>query len=154
SLHFSRDSRACADHYRHGADRLSSFESGEAGNGHVWLRYPVSLPRPGQRAGAAWHWHALAMAQLWRHKDLAAGTVLFSNGNCCDSKTVKAAVSLRMGMSQVVKCSNGVPEWPRVAAWLAERGIPVQLRMIDGQLALPEDSPGPDWRELRVGTAA
>lgn len=59
-----------------------------------------------------------------------------------------------MGMSQVVRCSQGVPEWPRVAAWLAERGVAVQLRMIDGQLALPDETPGPEWDELRVGTPA
>jgi hypothetical protein len=59
-----------------------------------------------------------------------------------------------MGMSQIVKCPQGVPEWPRVAGWLAERGFPVQMRMIDGQLAFPDEEPPANWSELRVGTAA
>jgi len=55
-----------------------------------------------------------------------------------------------MGMSQVVQCSNGVPDWPKVADWLAKHSSPAQMRMIDGQLAFPDEMPPADWRELRV----
>jgi hypothetical protein len=41
-----------------------------------------------------------------------------------------------------------------VAARLKEAGLAVQLRMIDGQLAFPDETPADDWRELRVGSAA
>jgi hypothetical protein len=59
-----------------------------------------------------------------------------------------------MGMSQSIPCPAGVPEWQRVAAWLAERDFPVQIRMIDGQLAFPDEAPSALWGELRVGTTA
>jgi hypothetical protein len=39
-----------------------------------------------------------------------------------------------------------------VRARLAACGIAAQMRMIDGQLAFPDEEPPPDWRELRVGT--
>jgi hypothetical protein len=59
-----------------------------------------------------------------------------------------------MGMSQSIPCPAGVPEWPCAAAWLAERGYPVQMRMIDGQLAFPDEQPPATWTDLRVGTPA
>jgi hypothetical protein len=59
-----------------------------------------------------------------------------------------------MGMSQLVKCPSGVPEWPRVSSWLADYGRPVQIQMIDGQLAFPDEEPPPNWSELRIGAAA
>jgi len=36
---------------------------------------------------------------------------------------------------------------------LAQHGFPVQLRMIEGELAFPDEVPPDDWTELRVGTA-
>lgn len=57
-----------------------------------------------------------------------------------------------MGMSQTVACPSGVPTWPTVRDRLAARGCPAQMRMIDGQLAFPDEEPPPDWRELRIGT--
>ena len=51
-----------------------------------------------------------------------------------------------MGMSQRVECPGGVPPWPTVALRL---GTP-QMRMIDGQLAFPDEEPPADWRELRI----
>src|SRR5205809_706218 len=45
-----------------------------------------------------------------------------------------------------------VPTWPSVAGRLAQAGLAVQLRMIDGQLAFPDELPPEDWSELRVGT--
>src|SRR5258708_38254654 len=58
-----------------------------------------------------------------------------------------------MGMSQTVECPNGVPSWPTVRERLAARGYSAQMRMIDGQLAFPDEEPPPDWRELRISTA-
>src|SRR5262249_56077648 len=34
----------------------------------------------------------------------------------------------------------------------ARHGFPVQLRMIDGELAFPDETPPDAWKELRVGT--
>jgi hypothetical protein len=43
-----------------------------------------------------------------------------------------------------------VPDWPAVAGRLTAAGLPVQMRMIDGELAFPDEQPGESWRELRV----
>src|SRR5437763_1634816 len=56
-----------------------------------------------------------------------------------------------MGLEQSVEFRNGVPQWPEVQRLLAERGLSVQMRMIDGELAFPDELPGESWRELRVG---
>lgn len=56
-----------------------------------------------------------------------------------------------MGMEQTVSVS-APPSWDTIRSLLAERGFPVQLRMIDGQLAFPEETPPESWTELRVGT--
>ncbi len=59
-----------------------------------------------------------------------------------------------MGMEHVVTFAGGAgPSWPQVAAVLADAGFPAQTRMIDGQLAFPDEQPAADWRELRLGTA-
>ena len=59
-----------------------------------------------------------------------------------------------MGVDQkVLFAAERMPPWPRVRETLAALH-PVQMRMIDGQLAFPEEDPPADWRELRVGTAA
>jgi hypothetical protein len=58
-----------------------------------------------------------------------------------------------MGMEQIVTFPAGnVPAWSAVAELLASHGFPVQVRMIDGQLAFPDETPPDDWRELRLGT--
>lgn len=49
--------------------------------------------------------------------------------------------------------AGGVPEWPAVARLLAGRGLAVQMRMIDGELAFPDEEPPAGWREIRVGAA-
>src|SRR5689334_22338592 len=60
-----------------------------------------------------------------------------------------------MGMGQSVVCAGAVPPWNAVRDLLrAQQSLDVQMRMIDGQLAFPDEEPGADWRELRVGTAA
>jgi hypothetical protein len=56
-------------------------------------------------------------------------------------------------MDQKVTFAPGpVPAWAAVSGLLAECGFPAQVRMIDGELALPEETPPESWRELRVGT--
>jgi hypothetical protein len=60
-----------------------------------------------------------------------------------------------MGMDQkVVFPAENLPTWAQLEDQLARCMFPVQLRMIDGQLALPDETPPNDWRELRVGTPA
>ncbi len=46
------------------------------------------------------------------------------------------------------------PSWPAIADILARKNLPAQLRMIDGQLSFPDESPPETWRELRVSTPA
>src|SRR6516225_7808573 len=58
-----------------------------------------------------------------------------------------------MGMEQTVTFAEGaLPPWDEVSDLLARRGFPVQVRMIDGQLVLPDERPSETWRELRLGT--
>lgn len=59
-----------------------------------------------------------------------------------------------MGMEQTVTFAAGsLPSWPVVRDLLASHGFPVQVRMIDGALAFPDEEPPENWRELRLGTA-
>jgi hypothetical protein len=56
-----------------------------------------------------------------------------------------------MGLERTVTFPAGhVPVWADVAARLAAKGVVVQMRMIDGELAFPDESPPDTWRELRV----
>jgi hypothetical protein len=56
-------------------------------------------------------------------------------------------------MDQRVTFPGGpAPAWPEIAAVLNGRGFAVQMRMIDGELAFPDEEPPESWRELRVGT--
>jgi hypothetical protein len=58
-----------------------------------------------------------------------------------------------MGLDQKVTFGPAEPpSWPRVLELLSSRGMVLQLRMIDGQLALPDEQPAPDWQELRCST--
>jgi hypothetical protein len=60
-----------------------------------------------------------------------------------------------MGVEQTVMFSGGaVPAWRDVQQLLARSGFPVQVRMIDGELAFADEIPTEPWRELRVGSAA
>jgi hypothetical protein len=59
-----------------------------------------------------------------------------------------------MGMDQKVTFPpEKTPTWTQLADLLAARKFPVQMRMIDGELAFPDETPPDTWRELRVGTA-
>jgi hypothetical protein len=55
-------------------------------------------------------------------------------------------------MDQTVTFAGEPPAWPAARDLLAARGLPVQTRMIDGELAFPDEEPPAEWRELRVGT--
>jgi hypothetical protein len=57
-----------------------------------------------------------------------------------------------MGMERVVIYRTTPPAWSVARDLLTARGYPLQMRMIDGQLALPDEQPPEPWRELRVGT--
>src|SRR3982750_3990785 len=57
-----------------------------------------------------------------------------------------------MGMDRKVSFSGGVPTWAEVYDLLTRRGFPVQTRMIDNQLAFPDEVPPEAWKELRLGT--
>jgi hypothetical protein len=58
-----------------------------------------------------------------------------------------------MGLEQTVTFARGaVPAWAVVGDLLARRGFPVHVRMIDGELALPDELPSDAWHELRLGT--
>jgi hypothetical protein len=59
-----------------------------------------------------------------------------------------------MGMDQTVTFPpSQTPAWSTVSELLTRSGFPVQMRMIDDQLAFPDEAPPDDWRELRVGTS-
>jgi hypothetical protein len=58
-----------------------------------------------------------------------------------------------MGMDQKATFApEKLPSWQAVAELLAARSFPVQMRMIDGELAFPDEAPPETWKELRVGT--
>lgn len=60
-----------------------------------------------------------------------------------------------MGMDQRVTFPGGaVPAWEAVRGLLAERGLAVEMRMIDGELSFPDEAPPAAWRELRIGMPA
>jgi hypothetical protein len=58
-----------------------------------------------------------------------------------------------MGLDQSVIVPAGTaPGYPEVAELLNRHGFPVQMRMIDGQLAFPDETPPDSWQELRLAT--
>ena len=59
-----------------------------------------------------------------------------------------------MGMEQRVLLGERPALWPAVAELLKGHNYPAQLRMIDGELAFPDEAPPEGWRELRLSTAA
>lgn len=59
-----------------------------------------------------------------------------------------------MGMQHVVDFGDqSPPTWTSVRDLLSSHGINVQMRMIDGSLAFPDELPTETWQELRIGTA-
>lgn len=58
-----------------------------------------------------------------------------------------------MGMDLTVDYPSGnLPSWTVARELLATAGFAVQVKMIDGQLAFPDEEPPESWQELRVGT--
>jgi hypothetical protein len=58
-----------------------------------------------------------------------------------------------MGMDQkVIFASEKTPTWAQLASLLGARQYPLQMRMIDGELAFPDETPPDAWRELRVAS--
>jgi hypothetical protein len=58
-----------------------------------------------------------------------------------------------MGMEQTVTfAGKSIPSYTAVRDFLSQRGFPVQMGMIDGQLAFPDELPQENWRELRLRT--
>ncbi len=58
-----------------------------------------------------------------------------------------------MGMEQSVSfASKSIPAYSSVRDFLAQRAFPLQMGMIDGQLAFPDEQPEENWRELRLRT--
>ena len=56
-----------------------------------------------------------------------------------------------MGMQQSVVFEGPVPAWSAVCESLRQAGCEVPgMRMIDGEIALPDEEPGDGWHELRV----
>jgi hypothetical protein len=59
-----------------------------------------------------------------------------------------------MGMDQKVLFPPArAPTWASLRDLLAARSLVPQLRMIDGELAFPDEAPPDIWQELRIGTA-
>ena len=58
-----------------------------------------------------------------------------------------------MGMEQTVTfAGKSIPSYTAVRDFLSQRGFSVQMGMIDGQLAFPDELPQENWRELRLRT--
>ncbi len=59
-----------------------------------------------------------------------------------------------MGMEHKVNIARSTAiVWTELTAQCTARAFPLQLRMIDGELAFPDETPPHDWRELRVSTS-
>ena len=60
-----------------------------------------------------------------------------------------------MGLDTTIRfASSEIPSWDAIRTLLAQLGEVVQLRMIDGLPAFPDEVPEPSWKELRLGLSA
>lgn len=58
-----------------------------------------------------------------------------------------------MGMEQTVSFTGKpIPSFAAVRDFLSQRGFPLQMGTIDGELAFPDEQPSDGWRELRLRT--
>lgn len=58
-------------------------------------------------------------------------------------------------MEHVIRFSSGgSPDLRRVMVLLAQHNFPVQVRMVDGELTLPDEALPEKWKEVRLGTPA
>lgn len=58
-----------------------------------------------------------------------------------------------MGMDRKVLFSVAAPTYGQLRDALASRQLTLQMRMIDGQLAFPDEEPPEGWKEIRVAIA-
>jgi hypothetical protein len=56
-------------------------------------------------------------------------------------------------MERTITFVGPPPSWQSIRDQIAAKGLTVQLRMIDGLPAFPDESPEDGWRELRISTA-
>jgi len=58
-----------------------------------------------------------------------------------------------VGMEHVVRLPGEASlDLHRMMALLAEYTYPVQMRMVDGELTMPDEVPPEGWKEVRLGT--
>jgi hypothetical protein len=58
-----------------------------------------------------------------------------------------------MGMEQSISfAGQAIPPYVAVRDFLGQRDFPLQIGMIDGQLAFPDELPEENWHELRLRT--
>lgn len=55
-----------------------------------------------------------------------------------------------MGMQHEISYTGDPPTWTAIRGKLIEVGESPQMRMIDGELALPDEEPPESWQELRI----
>jgi hypothetical protein len=60
-----------------------------------------------------------------------------------------------MGLDRAIRFpTSDTPSWDAIRAQLGRVGDAATVRMIDGMPAFPDETPDPNWKELRVGTGA
>lgn len=60
-----------------------------------------------------------------------------------------------MGLERNVRFpGDDTPTWEAIQSVLSRLGEALALRMIDGLPAFPDETPGGNWKELRVATSA
>jgi hypothetical protein len=58
-----------------------------------------------------------------------------------------------MGMEHIIRFPCGkMPQLSQVMKVLADHKIVAQIRMVDGELTMPDEVPSEGWREVRLGT--
>jgi hypothetical protein len=58
-----------------------------------------------------------------------------------------------VGMEHVVRLPDETSlDLRRVTDLLAEHNVPIQVRMVDGELTMPDEAPPTSWKEVRLGT--
>lgn len=59
-----------------------------------------------------------------------------------------------MGMDRAIPFAGEPPTWEAIRSELNRLGLAAAIRMIDGLPAFPDEMPGGEWRELRLGFPA
>jgi len=58
-----------------------------------------------------------------------------------------------MGLDRTIRFpTDDTPSWEAIRLQLSRLGLSPSLRLIDGLPAFPDESPGEEWKELRIGT--